>query len=386
MKNKQSICTFNRQDIELICENVFADGNNVQLFWRNEKLFEALFDHISSAKKIVCLEFYIFRNDETGLRISNLLKTKVKDGVKVYILYDHFGSFQTPRQFWLDMEKAGIEINTSNSFLWTAPFKYFRRNHKKLIIIDGKEAFIGGLNIADEYSGYFKRHKKAWRDTGISLEGPIAYKLLSEFNKSWISYRGKNIIDSSFSEEDAGTLPVIPIFANSGKGRRRFRKLLYYSIEKAAADISLTTAYFTPSKRMIYAFSRAVKRGVRVRLLLPSHSDVYAAHYAGKASYSRLLKSGVEIYNYEAEILHAKTSVFDGCWSIIGSANLDYRSLKINDEGNVGILNKNFGEQMLNVFDDDLKKSFKIETDKWSERGFIEKIKEKFFALFKMRL
>ena len=245
------------------------------------------------------------------------------------------------------------------------------------------------MNIANEYRGYyFKRHKEAWRDTGILLEGLIAGTLLSEFNKSWLLWGGKLLESRNVSRvtRNGNGLPVLPIFASSSRGRRRLRRLLYYSINHARKSIFLTTAYFTPSRRMIEMLSEAVKRGAIVRLLLPLKSDVLAADYAGRASFTELLKAGVQIYNYKGRILHAKTAVFDSCWSIIGSANLDFQSLRWNDEGNVGILDKNFGQQMIDVFDEDIKNSINIKLEQWIKRGLCEKIKERFFALFRRRL
>jgi cardiolipin synthase len=164
------------------------------------------------------------------------------------------------------------------------------------------------------------------------------------------------------------------------------RKLLYYSISGARTCIYVTTAYFTPSRRMIQILEEAVMRGVDVKLLLPGKTDVIAAYYAGRAFFTRLLEAGVEIYNYQGEVLHAKTYVFDGIWSIIGSANLDFQSLRKNDEGNVGILDDNFGAQMATVFDEDLRHSERITLDKWRKRSFLEKAKERFYALFRRRL
>ena len=175
---------FEIPEIEKIYGSSFTGGNSVHLLWKNGELFKAIFDSIAGAERFVCLEFYIFRNDETGIELAELLKKKAAEGVCIYILYDHFGSFGTPRKFWAELKKAGINVRASYPFKWTAPLHYARRDHKKLILIDGKKAFTGGLNIANEYRGYyFKRHKEAWRDTGILLEGPIAGTLLSEFKK-----------------------------------------------------------------------------------------------------------------------------------------------------------------------------------------------------------
>ncbi len=395
---------FEIPEIEKLYGGSFTGSNSVRLLWKNGELFKAIFDSIAGAERFVCLEFYIFRNDETGIELAELLKKKAAEGVRIYMLYDHFGSFGTPRKFWTELKQAGINIRASYPFKWTAPLHYARRDHKKLILIDGEKVFTGGLNIANEYRGYyFKKHKEAWRDTGILLEGPIAGTLLSEFEKSWLLWGGKQIksadsiqpsavsanernLKSQISNSISDDLPVLPIFASSSRGRRKLRRLLYYSINHSRKSIFLTTAYFTPGRRMIDMLSEAVKRGAIVRLLLPLKSDVLAADYAGRASFTELLKAGVQIYNYKGRILHAKTAVFDGCWNIIGSANLDFQSLRRNDEGNVGILDKNLGQKMMDVFEADIKNSAKIELEEWTKRNFCEKIKERFFVLFRRRL
>jgi len=381
--------TFIKSEIERLYDAAFADGNNVRLMWKSRELFTAIFDSIAKAKQSICLEFYIFRNDETGAELAELLKKKAAQGIAIYVIYDHFGSFGTPGKFWEELKKAGINIRASRPFKWTSPLRYAYRDHKKLIVIDGERAFIGGLNIANEYRGYyFKRHKEGWRDTGIMIEGPAAGALFAMFGKSWVVWGGAPISNpqSSSTAVQGRGLPVMPIFASSARGRRKLRRLLYYSINHAKENIFLTTAYFTPSRHMIDMLSEAVGRGVNVKLLLPLESDISAAHYAGRASFVKILKAGIEIYNYRGRILHAKTAVFDRNWSIIGSANLDFQSLRRNDEGNVGILDEGFGHQMIEVFYEDLKHSVKIELEQWIKRAFSEKVKERFFSLIRRRL
>jgi len=378
---------FSRRNIEKIYGTPFTDGNNVTLLWKDKELFHNIFNRIKEAKELICLEFYIFRNDETGNELAEILKQKASEGVKVYILYDHFGSFVTSIKFWKDLKQSGIQIRASHPFKWTKPFHYVYRDHKKVIIIDGNKAFTGGLNIANEYRGYHRFKKKmGWRDTGIFLEGPISKTLLEIFKKSWEIWKGTPIHFNKNVEPITDGLPVLPIFASSAKGRRKMRKLIYDSISQSQKSIYLTTAYFTPSRRMLQILENAVSRGADVKLLLPGKSDISAAYYAGRAFFAKLLKAGVEIYNYQGEILHAKTFVFDEMWSIIGSANLDFQSLRRNDEGNVGIIDTNFGNQMKDIFYEDLKQSEKITLDKWLKRPFIEKVKEKFFAMFRRRL
>ncbi|HKZ56215.1 MAG TPA: phospholipase D-like domain-containing protein [Thermodesulfovibrionales bacterium] len=379
--------SFTRETIQKIYGIPFAEGNSVTLLWKGRDSFYTIFDSIEKARELVCLEFYIFRNDETGNELAEILKRKVAEGARVYILYDHFGSLGTPMKFWKNLRHAGVQIRASHPFKWTDPFHYVHRDHKKLIVIDGTTAFTGGLNIANEYRGYHRFRKiKGWRDTGIFLEGPIVKKLLDIFRETWEIWTRDPIYFDKQIEPLTDGLPVLPIFASSAKGRRKMRKLLYYSITQAQHCIYLTTAYFTPSRRMLHVLEEAVLRGVKVKLLLPGKSDVAAAHYAGRAFFTKLLKAGVEIYNYQGEVLHAKAYVFDSVWSVIGSANLDFQSLRINDEGNVGIIDKRFGEQMIEVFYEDLKHSKQISLDTWLKRPLFEKVKEKFFAMFRRRL
>ncbi len=365
----------------------FTDGNRVKLLWKGQDAFDAIFNAVAEAKTFVCIEFYIFRDDETGIELGNLIKQKAKEGVKVYLLYDHFGSFTTTKSFWSELKEAGVELRASRPFKWAAPFDYLIRDHKKLIIIDGVNTFTGGLNIANEYRGFkFRRRRKAWRDTAVLVKGPVVAALLELFKKSWAAWGGGELPWECKAEVFSEGLPIIPIFASSSKGRKRMRKLLYYSINSARESIYLTTAYFVPSKMMLRSLEDAVKRGVKVRLLVPGKSDVLAAYYAGRAFFSRLLKAGVEIYNYEGEILHAKTFLFDCYFSIVGSANLDFQSLRRNDEGNVGILDNGFGRQMEEVFYEDLKSSIKLDTEEWSNRPYSARMLERFFAMFRRRL
>ena len=383
---------FTVKSIERIFQGKFSSATQVQLLWKGKESFETIFDVIKEAKRFICLQFYIFKDDETGRALSELLKEKGRQGVKVFLLYDHFGSLGTPRSFWEEMSQTGVHIRASHPFKWTAPFHYVHRDHRKLIVIDSEKAFTGGLNIANEYSGLHPRRKsRGWRDTGIMIEGSIVNELLETFKRSWTTWRGKGIVfrqdgDEPHTKKEKGHIPALPIFVYSRKGRKRMRNLLRHSIKTAKATISLTTAYFIPSRRMIALLEDAVRRRVRVRLLVPGQSDVPAASYAGRAFFTRLLKSGIEIYTYRGEMLHAKTYVFDQYWSIVGSTNLDYQSLIYNDEGNIGILDASFASKMIEIFEEDLKESLKIDLEGWHRRPLSEKLKEHFFALFRKRL
>ncbi len=378
---------FNKSIIENISGMPFSANNQVRLLKSGKETFIEILDSIRAARHIICIEFYIFKDDDTGKKVAELLKEKASEGVNIYLLYDHFGSFLTSRNFWLDLKKKGVRIRASHPFRWSAPRGYFYRDHKKLLVIDGEKAFIGGFNIADEYHGYLRKRKKTWRDTGIYLQGPIASTLLNIFRKSWKTWKGEMIQwKAGYQSPPQQGVPVIPVFANSGRARSRMRRLLIYSIKNARKKIFITTAYFTPGIRIQRALVHAARRGVSLKLLLPGESDVMSVFYAGRAYYKKLLKAGIEIYNYQGSVLHSKTAVFDDCWSIIGSTNLDIQSLRRNEESNVGVLDTEFARQMIDAFQNDLRNSVRIDADSWSKRPLYQKILEKFFFLVMKKL
>jgi cardiolipin synthase len=348
----------------------------------------------------------VFTGDETGLRIAEILKLKKAAGLDVRVIVDGLSNPGLQTQWmYFDLKQNGIEVEgyealalqwlnevpVPNLVPHTDPDALDKRYHEKLWIIDAgmpdAEAVMGGLNIANEYRGYHRvKAARAWRDTGIFLEGPIVTRLVEEFRKSWQVWSKRPIPQLQEAEPKTYGIPVLPIFASSARSRRRMRRLLYYSINKARKSIYLTTAYFIPSMRLLYILERAAARNVDVKLLLPGISDIPSVYFAGRAFYSRLLKAGVEIYSYNGVILHAKTAVFDSLWSVIGSANLDFQSMRRNDEGNVGIMDEGFGREMTDVFLEDLSRAEKITLEQWIKRPFHEKMREFFFALFRTRL
>jgi len=376
--------SFHKSSIEKILGISFSGNNQVELLRSGKEIFQKILECITAAQDFICIEFYIFKDDETGKKIAALLKEKARQGIKVYLLYDHFGSFLTSARFWKDLRTSGIELKVANPFRWSTPGVYLYRNHKKLLIIDGEIAFLGGFNIADEY--YQRRKKMSWRDTGIFLKGPAALDLTTLFNKSWTTWAGDIIFFHPRKSRETRGITVIPVFSNTGKARRKMRRLLAYSINKARYSISLTTAYFVPTRRLMTLLVNAAQRGVKLKLLLPGESDVKSALYAGRSYYTRLLKAGIEIYNYQGSVLHAKTAVFDDSWSIVGSTNLDFQSLRRNEESNIGILDARFSADMNSVFENDLRHSTKIVLKTWSKRPLHQKILEKFFAVIMRRL
>jgi cardiolipin synthase len=377
-----------RESIERVFGSAFLEGNRIELLKGGSGAFDSIISSIRKARSSLCLQFYIFRNDETGAILADELKKCASRGVKVYLLHDHLGSLMTPHSFWQGLRESGVHVRAAHPFVWGAPLSYYHRDHRKLIIIDCRKAFTGGLNIANEYWGLKPLGREPWRDTAVIIEGPAAKALLDTFLKAWAGWtkRVPPPIIQPCEPEVSGRLPVLPIVTQAGRVRRRMRNLIGHCIRNASNGMSLSTAYFIPSRRLIRWLSAAVARGVRVRLLVPGRSDVTPAYYAARYFYSRLLKAGVEIYEYSGEMLHAKTYVFDNTFSIVGSANLDYRSLWLNDEGNVGIFDPGFAHDMMGLFEADLENSRRIMPEEWALRPIWSKILEFFFSRFRRRL
>jgi len=378
--------SFTKEGIEEIYHRSFVEGNEISLISRGGEAFEQIFDCVRHAQHLVCLQFYYYKNDETGTELAHLLKEKAREGVAVYMLYDHLGSFTTPLKFWRDLRKAGVNVRASHPFNLRRPFRYLYRDHNKVLIVDGETAFTGGLNVANAYRGFPRWRKDPWRDTGVIMYGPVASALLDEFQRAWSLWGGDALPSVPDAPPTKNGLPAMPIFTRSSRARRRMRRLLYYSINHASEEICITTAYFVPSRRMLTTLEDAVRRGVRVRLLVPGISDVIAAHFAGRFFFKRLLKAGVEIHTYRGVMMHAKTYIFDNIWSIVGSANLDLRSLRWNDEGNVGILDAEFASKMKLMFHLDLEGSTRIQIATWQQRPLWEKALERLFSFFRRRL
>lgn len=378
-----------REGIEDIYGKRFIDGNSVELLTRGESVFERLFSALREARTSICLQFYIYRDDETGRALADILKARAKQGVSVYLLYDQIGSWHTHGAFWDELRADGIDARPSRPFRWASAWLYMRRDHRKLVVIDGRTAATGGFNIGNEYCSPGALKREIWRDTGIFIHGPASLDMRATFRTAWRKSGGGEIPigePGNVIHTEPGALPVLPVFAHTVKGRRGMRKVLYYGIREAERDIWLTTAYFTPSLIMMHELELAVRRGVRVRLLVPGLSDVPAAHYAGRSFFTHLLKIGVEIYEYQGTMLHAKSYVFDGAWSVVGSANLDFRSLRWNDEGNVGIYGESFASEMRRIFEDDLRHSHRLELEAWKRRPVFERIKEAFYTMFRRNL
>ena len=385
-------------------------GNTVEVLDDTNRTFGLIEQAVESAKDSIHLEYYIWKPDRTGTRLRDLLVTRARDGVQVRLLYDGIGSLWLTRRFLRPLTDAGAEVA---AFLPGASFRerwsLNLRNHRKIVVVDGRVAFTGGMNIGDEYLGLGgdggvrgmlglapKAKRGFWRDTHLRCEGPVVAQLQQVFFEDWFFATGS----VPGGERGVGGLFPIPgrpgsavaqAVANgpvggTASGERAYPRglssLFLTAITSARRTIDLTTGYFVPPSAISQALEAAAWRGVRVRLLVPGTGGKPWTIFAGRSEYDSLLSAGVEIYEYRRGTLHAKTLAVDGTWSLVGSANLDARSFYLNFEVGLALYDDRTAERLADRFDADLDRATRIELEAWSRRAGWRVLAENFCRMF----
>ena len=323
-------------------------------------------------------------------RFADLLIARQRDGVQVNIIYDSVGGLKTPKAFFQRLQKAGIavlEFNPINPLDVKTNWRINHRDHRKLLVVDGRVAFLGGINISSVYSsGSVARRAKrqaqenavAWRDTDLRIEGPVVAELQKLFLETWTKQQGKELAADDYLPvlTAQGTDIVRAIGSTPDDPYSLIYLTLISAIGNAEKQVQLTHAYFVPDPQLLKSLTEAAGRGVDVTLILPSRSDSGFTFHSGRSHYSTLLKSGVKIYERRDALLHSKTALVDGVWACVGSTNLDWRSFLDNDEINAVVIGREFGLQMQNMFKKDLAASDAILLEQWEQRSLMFRIKE----------
>ena len=359
-----------------------TEGNRVILYRQGGDFFPALFEAIENSKQTVCLEFYIVRDDHTGRQLAALLAAAVQRGVRAYLLYDYIGSFETAGSFFRGMEKAGVHCVAFNPPPFRRGIAWFdTRDHRKIAVIDGRLAFTGGVNIGEEYAG-FGDCPSRWRDLGIRLEGPAVDELQRLFRENWHAETGR-VPDgcwSSLAPAAAGESEVMIVSGIPHGARSLIRETFRMAIAGATDSVTLETPYFIPGPRVMRSLLRATRRGVQVRLILPALSDVPLVRLVSRSFYASLLRGGIEIFEREGTILHAKVLLVDDDWAMLGSANLDQRSFHRNFEVNVIVTSREFGDQLADMLAEDLGRSRPVVLAEHERRGVTVRLLERLCA------
>jgi cardiolipin synthase len=363
-------------------------GNKTTLLQDGPSTYAAMFYAMAQAQDHINLESYIIEDDAVGREFVQLLLAQQRRGVQVNLIYDSVGGFNTPKLFFAPLRQAGVavlEFNPVNPLDARGEWLLNNRDHRKLLVVDGRVAFIGGINISSVYSSgsILRRPKKttgnaAWRDTDLQLQGPVVAEFQKLFMQTWRKQQGPALAPKNYFPAlgAAGKDIVRAIGSTPDDPYSLIYLTLISAIGNAERQVYLTNAYFVPDPQLLQALTDAAARGVDVRLILPSYSDSGLVFHAGRAHYSSLLAGGVQIFEREGALLHAKTAVIDGVWSTVGSTNLDWRSFMDNDELNAVILGRDFAAQMVAVFARDQAASQAIERHAWQQRPLQFKLKE----------
>ncbi len=367
-------------------------GNKVTLLFDGPVTMKEMMAAARGATTSINLETYIFDQDPIGQEFADLLIEKQRQGVTVNVLYDAVGTLGVPQAFFDRMRAAGVHLvafNPVNPAARKGKWEINNRDHRKLMVVDGKIAFTGGINISSTYanSSFFRSkqrpvpdgdHSKiGWRDTHVKIEGPAVSALQWSFVNNWVRQEAGDLPDVDYFPTlyAAGDKLVRVLASDPGAGFEIYKSLLL-AINESKKSIHLTAAYFVPDQQTVDALAAAARRGVDVQLVLPGVSDHGLVFHAGRNFYEPLLAAGVKIFQLQVAVLHAKTAVIDGAWSTIGSANIDRRSFIHNYELNVVVVDPAFGADMESAFQEDLRSSKEITLDAWRRRPWSDRIKE----------
>jgi cardiolipin synthase len=362
--------------------------NSVELYHGGRQFFEAFFSALRSAEQTILLEYYLIHNDHIGRGLAQELAAAVQRGVSVKLIYDYIGCLDTPTAYFKKLSLHGVELMPFNVPSFKRGFSWFdKRDHRKMMIIDDSLAFLGGFNIGEEYAGCMADTQN-FRDLGFSIRGEAVFELKTIFHETWHGEMGATVdraapLQRPHQNAIKGGDAAVNIISGGPHQRRSYiREAFLVNIASAAEEILIATPYFVPGPRIIRSLLRAVRRGVQVKMLLPARSDIPLMLLLGRSSYTALLRGGVEIFELEREILHAKVMLIDAERAVIGSANLDQRSFHRNFEINCMVDNVQFGGQIRELLLEEIDGARVIELDVHERRGVLVRIMERVVNLF----
>ncbi len=350
-----------------------------------KETFQAMLDAIEKAEHYVLLETYIIRDDRTGRRFKDAMIARARVGVSVRLLYDSLGSFELPNGFADELRSAGVLVGEFHPIApWRKRYGFNQRDHMKILVCDGEVAFSGGINVGDEYAA-LEDGGGGWFDMHARMRGAIVRDFENLFARAWHRATGETLPKPTAGPPTPPPPHVLATVIDNFGLRNHSRKRIAYlhAIRAAHSRVSIMNAYFIPDRGMRRALRRAVSRGVRVQLILPSVSDVEVVLLASRHLYPQLLRNGVRIFEWPERMMHAKTAVVDGMWSTIGSYNIDRRSLFHNLEASVVVADAPFGARMEGFFEKELSKSREVTLEECLKRPALVRLKQWFCYLWR---
>ena len=355
----------------------FLAGHLVELLVDGGPYYRRVLEAIESAQRYVYVETYIWRADETGQKVADALMAKARAGVEVAVCYDGFGSGDLPKAFEEALDAAGVKRLVFRPVsLWRSSWPWSRRNHRKILAVDGRVGIVGGLNFGNEYAAV-SEGGDGWRDTAVRIEGPAVSQLDLLFRYLWSKEGGAPLRSEP---QRTGPWPggiEVRFLANFARGERALvRRAYLVAIRSARTRIQIMNAYFFPDRTLRRALVEAARRGVQVEIIVAVNSDVRAAVYAAQSLYGRFLQAGIRIFEWHERVLHAKTAVVDDEWTTVGSTNLDYFSSYVNLEVNAGIFSRSFGRHVSDQFARDRARCREVVLADWKARSWWRRVLE----------
>lgn len=363
-------------------------GNRVTALNNGDEIFPAMLSAVRAARETITFETYIYWSGDIGGKMADALCERAQSGVRVHLLVDWLGSIKMDVEMLERMKKAGVEVRRYRPLSWYHLGRINNRTHRKLLVVDGRVAFTGGVGIADQWEGH-AQDPEHWRDIHFRIEGPVVAQVQAAFNDNWMKTTGAVLHGKSYFPELAADGPLgAHLFLASPAGGSESMHLMYMlAIAAATESIDLSAAYFVPDELIAGALVQARKRGVTIRVLLPGeHMDSDAVRLASKASWQPLLEAGIEISEYEPTMIHNKLLIVDGLLVSVGSTNFDMRSFRLNDEASLNVYDTDFARHMTEVFEADLKKGRRYTLADWQERPWHEKFLETFVVPLRTQL
>lgn len=334
-------------------------GNRVTAFQNGDEIFTAMLAAIHGAQETITFETYIYWSGEVGRRFSEALCKRANAGVKVHVLLDAVGTGKMEGTHLTNLKAAGVEVERYHPLNWYSVTRINNRTHRKLLVVDGRIGFTGGVGIADLWDGH-GQDKDHWRDSHYRLEEPAVAQMQAAFSDNWIKTRAKVLFGREyFPELKAAGQSLAQVFNSSrGEGSESVRLMYLLSIASATRSVRLQAAYFVPDDLAIVTFVSACKRGVKIEIIVPGpHMDAKIVQSASRSLWGALLDAGVQIYEYQPTMYHCKVMIVDDVWVSVGSTNFDDRSFRLNDEANLNIYDAAFAASLVRMFEQDKGKS-----------------------------
>jgi cardiolipin synthase len=363
-------------------------SNRVTALINGNQIFPEMLKVVRGAEKTICLETYIYWSGDIGREFADALAEKARAGVKVHVIIDWIGSRKIDSSLLNFMAQAGVEVERYNPLVWYAPTRINHRDHRKLLVVDGKIGFTGGAGIADIWKGNAESPEH-WRDSMFKLEGPAVAQMQAAFMDNWTKTAARVLDgDDYFPELPPAGDQFAQVFKSSPReGTEDVRLMNLLSIAAARKSIRLSAAYYVPDKLTTQEFLEAIRRGVMVEIIVPgSETDSPIVKHASRGKWGPLLKAGVKIYEYQPTMYHTKMMIVDDAWVSVGSANFGNRSFRLNDEANLNVFSREFAAEQIRLFEEDKAKCGEVTYDEWKKRSLWKRFLETVTAPFRAQL